>query len=116
MGSRGLAFWGVLMLSCTIVIRQVLGDWTIVATLQETYGEGLEPLQARSHYTFPLTGPEWDADPLGAVLSALGRWSGMTTEGHPWGSALSRQTPQGWTVVGGSGGGEDEGPEGTWQT
>lgn len=70
------------MVSMTIVLRQSLGDWHLVATLTEHYGEGLEPAQSRTVWLSPLTGPEWDSDALTAVLSALQRWSGMTMEDH----------------------------------
>ena len=68
------------MLSLTVVLRQDLGEWVLVATLTEHYGQGLEPCQSRAVWQSPLTGPEWDCDPLTAVLSALQRWSGMTME------------------------------------
>jgi len=68
------------MVSMTLVLRQTLGEWQLVATLTEHYGEGLEPAQSRTVWLSPLTGPEWDSDPLTAVLSALQRWSGMTME------------------------------------
>lgn len=70
------------MISMTLVLRQSLGDWHLVATITEHYGEGLEPAQSRTVWLSPLTGPEWDADPLTAVLSALQRWSGLTMEDH----------------------------------
>lgn len=68
------------MVQTTIHIRQVLGEWQLVATITEHYGQGLEPAQSRTVWLSPLTGPEWDSDPLTAVLSALQRWSGMTME------------------------------------
>jgi len=70
------------MLSVTIHLRQILGEWQLVATLTEHYGQGLEPAVSRTVWLSPLTGPEWDSDPLTAVLSALQRWSGMTMEDH----------------------------------
>ena len=70
------------MVSTTIVLRQSLGEWHLVATLTEHYGEGLEPAQSRTVWLSPLTDREWDSDPLTAVLSALQRWSGMTMEEH----------------------------------
>ena len=70
------------MVSMTLVVRQVLGEWHLTATLVETYGEDLEPFSGRAVWRSPLTGPEWDADPLSAVLSAVQRWSGMTMEDH----------------------------------
>jgi hypothetical protein len=69
------------MVSCTLVVRQELGDWVVSVVLTEEYGEGFEPLKARAVYHYPLTASEWDADALGAVLSALHRWSVMTTQG-----------------------------------
>lgn len=68
------------MVSTTIVLRQSLGEWHLVATITEHYGEGLEPAQSRTVWLSPLTEREWDSDPLTAVLSALARWSGMTME------------------------------------
>lgn len=70
------------MIATTIHIRQVLGEWQLVATITEHYGDGLEPARSRTLWTSPLTPPEWDSDPLTAVLSALQRWSGMTMEDH----------------------------------
>ena len=70
------------MLSTTIHVRQTLGEWQLVATITEHYGEGLEPAVSRTVWLSPLTDREWDSDPLSAVLSALGRWSGMTMEDH----------------------------------
>lgn len=66
------------MVSTTIHVRQVLGEWQLVATITEHYGIGLEPAVSRTVWLSPLTGPEWDSDPLSAVLSALQRWSEMT--------------------------------------
>jgi hypothetical protein len=68
------------MVSTTIHVRQVLGEWHLVATITEHYGKGLEPAVSRTVWLSPLTGPEWDSDPLSAVLSAIQRWSGMTME------------------------------------
>lgn len=68
------------MVSMTLHIRQVLGEWQLTATLWEHYGEGLEPDMSRAVWQSPLTGPEWDSDPLSAVLGAVARWSGMTIE------------------------------------
>lgn len=70
------------MLSTTIHVRQNLGEWHLVATITEHYGEGLEPATSRTVWISPLTALEWDSDPLTAVLSALARWSGMTIEDH----------------------------------
>jgi hypothetical protein len=70
------------MISTTIHVRQTLGEWQLVATITEHYGEGLEPCQSRTVWVSPLTAREWDSDPLTAVLSALQRWSGMTMEDH----------------------------------
>jgi len=68
------------MLSLNLHVRQDLGEWTLSAVLVEEYGDGLEPCRATAVWRSPLTGPEWDADPLTAVLSAVARWSGMTIE------------------------------------
>jgi len=70
------------MISTTIHLRQTLGEWHLVATITEHYGDGLEPDQSRTVWISPLTEREWDSDPLGAVLSALQRWSEMTMEDH----------------------------------
>jgi len=70
------------MLWTTIHVRQTLGEWHLVATITEHYGEDLEPAVSRTVWLSPLTDREWDSDPLSAVLSALGRWSGMTMEDH----------------------------------
>lgn len=70
------------MVTTTIHVRQVLGEWQLVATITEAYGQDLEPAQSRTVWISPLTGLEWDSDPLTAVLSALQRWSGMTMEDH----------------------------------
>lgn len=64
------------MLSLNLHVRQDLGEWTCTAVLCRNDGEGLEPEVSTSLYTMPLTGPEWDADDLSAVLSAVARWSG----------------------------------------
>lgn len=68
------------MVSMTLVVRQVLGEWHLSATLHETYAEDVPPVSGRTVWQSPLTGPEWDSDPLSAVLSAVARWSGMTME------------------------------------
>lgn len=68
------------MLSLTIHVRQDLGEWSLSAVLVEEYGQGLEPCRSTAVWRSPLTGPEWDHDPLSAVLSAVARWSGMTIE------------------------------------
>lgn len=70
------------MVSCTIVLRQVLGEWDLTLSLSEHYGSDAEPERFLGHYHYPLTGPEWDSDALTSVLSALRRWSDMTTPGH----------------------------------
>lgn len=64
------------MLSLNLHVRQDLGQWTCTAVLVRDDGAGLEPEVSTSHYTMPLTGPEWDSDDLSAVLSAVARWSG----------------------------------------
>lgn len=68
------------MLSLNVHLRQELGEWHLSAVLTENYGAGLEPAKSTTVWVVPLTGTEWDADPLVAVLSALARWSGMTME------------------------------------
>jgi hypothetical protein len=69
------------MLSLTVHLVQVLGEWAVSATLVRDAGAGLEPEVCWDRSTLPLTGDEWDADDLTAVLSALARWSGRTSEG-----------------------------------
>lgn len=68
------------MISLNVHVRQDLGEWRLTAVLVEEYGAGVEPCKSTAVWQSPLTGPEWDADPLTAVLSALARWSGMTME------------------------------------
>lgn len=68
------------MVSMTLVVRQVLGEWHLSAVLVESYGADAPADQSRTVWQAPLTGPEWDSDPLTAVLSAVARWSGMTME------------------------------------
>lgn len=63
------------MLTLNVHLRQDLGEWVVTAHLQESYGEGLEPLASSCVYHFPLTAAEWDGDALSAVLSALQRLS-----------------------------------------
>jgi hypothetical protein len=94
------------MITCTLVLRQVLGEWSLVVSLHEDHGFSGGPEASSGAYHYPLTASEWDADALSAVLSALRRWSDMTSRGHPAGSVSSPEKPQGLTVVGGPGGGE----------
>jgi hypothetical protein len=69
------------MLSLTLHIVQVLGEWQVRATLCRDLGAGTEPELSWGSSSLPLTGLEWDSDDLTAVLSAVSRWSGMTMEG-----------------------------------
>jgi hypothetical protein len=69
------------MLSLNLHVRQVLGQWEISAVLVRDLGSGFEPEVSQGVSSLPLTGPEWDYDDLTAVLSAVARWSGMTTDG-----------------------------------
>jgi len=69
------------MVTLNIHVRQDLGQWSLTAVLVEDYGAGLEPDVSSTSWQGPLTGPEWDAGPLEAVLSAVARWSGMTIDG-----------------------------------
>lgn len=69
------------MLSLTIHLTQVLGEWQVHATLCRDLGRGLPPEVSTGDRSLPLTDPEWDADDLTAVLSAIQRWSGLTMEG-----------------------------------
>ncbi len=71
------------MLSLTIHCVQILGEWKINATLCRDLGTGLPPEISSGESHLPLTGWEWDADDLSAVLSAIQRWSGLTTDGEP---------------------------------
>jgi len=70
------------MLSLNVHVRQVLGTWEVSAVLVRDPGAGLEPEVAQDRYTMPLTSEEWDSDDLSAVLSALARWSGRTSENY----------------------------------
>lgn len=70
------------MLTLTLHVRQDLGEWRLSAVLVEEYGRGLEPAKSTAVWQSPLTGAEWDSDPLTAVLSAVARWSGLTMEDH----------------------------------
>lgn len=67
------------MMTLNVHLRQDLGDWTLIAVLVEDHGAGCERYESRTVWTAPLTGPEWDGDALSAVLSALRRWSEVTT-------------------------------------
>lgn len=66
------------MLSLNLHVRQVLGQWEISAVLVRDLGANFEPEVSQGVSSMPLTGPEWDADDLTAVLSAVARWSGVT--------------------------------------
>jgi len=68
------------MITLNVHLRQDLGEWVLVAVLEETYGEGMEPVKARAVWQSPLTGFEWDSDPLTAAWSALRRWSDLAIE------------------------------------
>lgn len=75
------------MLTATINVRQVLTEWRIVATVHESYGEGLEPLRAAAEYTLGLTSEELELDPLAALTSILVRLTAELSEGSqpgPW--------------------------------
>lgn len=69
------------MLSLNLHVRQVLGEWQCTAVLVRDVGEGFSPEVSTGSCTLPLTGQEWDLDDLSAVLSAVQRWSGVTSEG-----------------------------------
>jgi hypothetical protein len=69
------------MLSLTLHVVQVLGEWQVRATLCRSLGENMEPEVSAGSSSLPLTGLEWDSDDLSAVLSAVQRWSGLTMEG-----------------------------------
>ncbi len=73
---------GSLMLSLTVHCVQILGEWKINATLCRDLGEGTPPEVSTGESHLPLTEREWDADDLTAVLSAIQRWSGLTTDGE----------------------------------
>jgi hypothetical protein len=66
------------MVSLTVVMRQELAEWVLVATVTESYGDELEPVTVRAVWKGPLTNAEWDSDPLWATLSGLRRWSDLT--------------------------------------
>lgn len=69
------------MLTLTLHVVQVLGEWQVRATVCRSLGANLEPEVSTGSSSLPLTGLEWDADDLTAVLSAVSRWSGLTMEG-----------------------------------
>jgi hypothetical protein len=69
------------MLSLTLHVVQVLGVWEVRATVTRSLGSGFEPEVLSGSSSLPLTGLEWDADDLSAVLSAVARWSGLTIDG-----------------------------------
>jgi len=69
------------MLSLTLHVVQVLGEWQVRATVSRSVGEGSPPEVSTGSSSLPLTGLEWDSDDLTAVLSAVQRWSGLTMEG-----------------------------------
>lgn len=66
------------MLSLTLHVRQVLGEWQVNATLVRNLGKGIPPEVSTGVCSLPLTDPEWDEDDLSAVLSAVQRWSVVT--------------------------------------
>jgi len=67
------------MMTLNVHLRQDLGDWTLIAVLVEDHGAGTERYESRTVWTAPLTGTEWDSDALTSVLSALRRWSEVTS-------------------------------------
>jgi len=69
------------MLSMTMHVVQVLGAWEFRVTVTRSLGAGFEPEVLTGSSSLPLTGLEWDADDLSAVLSAVARWSGLTIDG-----------------------------------
>lgn len=66
------------MISVHVSMHQTLGEWQLVCVVRETYGAGLEPVEARAVWQSPLTEAEWDSDPLTSALVALRRWSDLT--------------------------------------
>lgn len=70
------------MLTLNVHLRQDLGEWTLVGVLVEDHGPGVERFESRTVWKAPLTASEWDGDPLSAVLSALRRWSDLTSDQH----------------------------------
>ena len=68
------------MMSLNVHVRQELGEWVISGTLVESHGKGLEPDVSTNDLRLFLTDEEWSSDPLTAVLSALQRWLGVTSE------------------------------------
>jgi hypothetical protein len=66
------------MVSCTLHLRQDLGEWVLKVVVTEDYQGTAEPLQGTAVWRAPLTATEWDGDVLSAVLSALHRWVEMT--------------------------------------
>lgn len=72
------------MLSLTLHIVQSMGTWHVRATLVRDLGTGFTPEVAGATLVLPMLDREYDEDDLSAVLSALARWSGMTSEDPPW--------------------------------
>lgn len=71
------------MLSLTLHIVQSMGEWHFRATLVRDLGSGFTPEVTQAALVLPMLDREYDEDDLSAVLSALARWSGMTSEDHP---------------------------------
>jgi hypothetical protein len=68
------------MITMTLTVRQILGEWQLKAVLTESYGPGIPSARSTAVWQAPLTEREWSDDALGSVLSAVARWSGMTME------------------------------------
>lgn len=70
------------MLSLTLHVVQSLGYWHVRATLVRDLGAGFTPEITGASVELPMTTLEYDADDLTAVLSAIARWSGMTSDSN----------------------------------
>ena len=62
------------MLHANLHVTEDLAEWRVSVVLTETYGPGVEPLEARADLVLARTSDEWDADVLGAFLSVLTRF------------------------------------------
>jgi len=81
------------MLHANVHVTEDLAEWRITVVLTETYGPGVEPLEARAEVVLARTPDEWDADVLGAFLSVLTRFVARVQDdayaaGLPLGGAI----------------------------
>ena len=68
------------MLSLTVHCVQNLSEWHIRATLVRDLGTGFTPEVTGASMVLPMMPREYEDDDLSAVLSAIARWSGMTSD------------------------------------